>query len=101
MTFKILTDNTLKVIHRSNVRSALNPHAKNLRLDPLEPGDVATPIVKSHHDSVIPPMPVIDPSELIGHTFLMDKEDGQRHRAQILNVIDEEEICKKKWGTRT
>jgi hypothetical protein len=36
MTFKILTDDTLKVIHRSNVRLALNPHAKNLRLDPLE-----------------------------------------------------------------
>jgi hypothetical protein len=48
----------------------------------LEPGDVATPIVKSRHDSaddgeILPPMPVIDPSELIGCTFLMDKEDGQ------------------------
>jgi hypothetical protein len=100
MTFKILTDDTLKVIHRSNVRSALNPHAKNLRLDPLEPGDVAMPIVKSRHDSaddgeILPPMPVIDPSELIGRTFLMDKEDGQQHRARILNVIDEEEICKR------
>jgi hypothetical protein len=66
----------------------------------LEPGDVATPIVKSHHDSaddgeILPPMPVIDPSELIGRTFLMDKEDGQRHRARILNVIDKEEICKR------
>jgi hypothetical protein len=30
MTFKILTDNTLKVIHRSNVRLALNPHTKKL-----------------------------------------------------------------------
>jgi hypothetical protein len=34
------------------------------------------------HDSaddgeILPPMPVIDPSELIGRTFLMDKEDGQ------------------------
>jgi hypothetical protein len=82
MTFKILMDDTLKVIHRSNVRSALNPHAKNLRLDPLEPGNVATPIVKSRHDSAddgetLPLMPVIDPSELIGHTFLMDKEDRQ------------------------
>jgi hypothetical protein len=82
MTLKILTDQTLKVIHRSNVRSALNPHAKNLRLDPLEPGNVATPIVKSCHDSaddgdILPPMPVIDPSDLIGRTFLMDKEDGQ------------------------
>ena len=40
-------------------------------------------------------MPVIDPLELIGRTFLMDKEDGQRHHARILNVIDEEEICKR------
>jgi hypothetical protein len=82
MTFKILTDDTLKVIHQSNVRSALNLHAKNLRLDPLEPGNVATPIIKSRHDSaddeeILPPMPVIDPSGLIGCTFLMDKEDGQ------------------------
>jgi hypothetical protein len=43
---------------------------------------IDTPIVKSRHDSaddgeIIPPMPVIDPSELIGCTFLMDKEDGQ------------------------
>jgi hypothetical protein len=100
MTFKILTDNTLKVIHRSNVRSALNPDEKNLRLDPLEPSDVANPIVKSRHDSaddgeILPPMPVIDPLELIGRTFLMDKEDGQRHRARILNVINEEKIFKR------
>jgi hypothetical protein len=95
MTFKILTDDTLKVIRRSNVRLALNPHAKNLLLDLLESGEVATPIVKSCHDSaddgeILPPMPVIDPSELIGRTFLMDKEDGQQHCARILNVIDEE-----------
>jgi hypothetical protein len=62
----------------------------------LELGNIATPIVKSRHDSaddgeILPPMPVIDPSELISRTFLMDKEDGQRHCARILNVIDEEE----------
>jgi hypothetical protein len=51
MTFKILMDDTLKVIHWSNVRSALNPHAKNIQLDPLEPGNIATPIIKSRHDS--------------------------------------------------
>jgi hypothetical protein len=82
ITFKILMDDTFKVIHQSNVRLALNLHAKNLQLDSLEPGDIATPIIKSCHDSaddgeILPPMPVIDPSELIGHTFLMDKEDGQ------------------------
>jgi hypothetical protein len=93
MTFEILMDDTLKVIHWSNVRSALNPHAKNLQLDPLEPGDVAMPTVKSHDSvddgEILPPMPVIDPSELISRTFFMDKEDGQWHCAQILNVIDE------------
>jgi hypothetical protein len=93
MTFKILTDDTFKVIHRSNVRSALNPHAKNLRLDPLEPGDVTTPIVKSHHDladdgEILPLMPVIDPLELIGCTFLMDKEDGNdiMHKSSMLSI---------------
>jgi hypothetical protein len=63
------------------VRSAFNLHTKNLQLDPLEPGDVAMPIVKSHDladdGETLPPMPVIDPSELISRTFLMDKEDGQ------------------------
>jgi hypothetical protein len=39
-------------------------------------------------------MPVIDPLELISRTFLMDKQDRQCHHARILNVIDEEEICK-------
>jgi hypothetical protein len=85
MTFKILMDDTLKVIHQSNVRLSLNPHAKNLQLDPLEPGNVAMPIVKSPHDSaddgeILPLMPVIDPLELIGRTFLMDKEDGTQQK---------------------
>jgi hypothetical protein len=59
----------------------------------LEPGDIATPIVKSRHDSaddgeILPPMPVIDPSELIGHTFLMDKEDGNDivHKSSMLSM---------------
>ncbi len=99
MTFKILMDDTLEVIHWSNVRLALNLHAKKLRLDRLEPGNIATPIVKSRHDStddgeILLPMPVIDPSEFIGHTLLMDNEDRQWHCAWILNVINEEEICK-------
>jgi hypothetical protein len=32
-------------------------------------------------------MSVIDPSELIGHTFLMDKEDRQWHHVWILNKV--------------
>jgi hypothetical protein len=52
----------------------------------LEPGSLAIPIVKSRHDladdgEILPLMPVIDLSELIGRTFLVDKEDGQQHCA--------------------
>jgi hypothetical protein len=35
MTYKILMDDTGWIIHRSNIRSAANPNARNLRLDPL------------------------------------------------------------------
>ena len=35
MTFKILTDDSLTVIHRSNIRSARDPNQRNLRMDPL------------------------------------------------------------------
>jgi len=39
MTFKILTDDTQRVIPRSHVRSALNANERNLRLDPLNDND--------------------------------------------------------------
>ena len=35
MTFKVLTDDTQKVIYRSNIRSALNSKDRKVRLDPL------------------------------------------------------------------
>jgi hypothetical protein len=35
MTFKILTDDTHKVIYCSNLCSACDPNAQNLRIDPL------------------------------------------------------------------
>jgi hypothetical protein len=42
MTYKILTDDTRQIIHRSNIRSAADPNARNLCLDPLndEPPEV-------------------------------------------------------------
>ena len=34
--------------------------------------------------------PIINPEELIGHTFLMDKQDdGQQFRARIVKLIDD------------
>jgi hypothetical protein len=35
MTYKILTDDTRRIIHRSNIRLAADPNARNLRLDRL------------------------------------------------------------------
>ena len=36
MTYKVLCDKSLKVIHRANLRFAANPSDLNLRLDPLD-----------------------------------------------------------------
>jgi hypothetical protein len=35
MTYKILTDDTYWIIHRSNIRLVADPHSRDLRLDPL------------------------------------------------------------------
>ena len=34
MTFKVLTDDTRKILYRSNIRSAADSKSRNLRLDP-------------------------------------------------------------------
>ena len=46
MTYKILTDDTQKIIYRSNVRSALSSTDRNKRVDPLRGEDIPS-IVKS------------------------------------------------------
>jgi hypothetical protein len=49
MTYKILTDDTCWIIHRSNIRSAADPNARNLCLDPLndEPPEVIWSLCKA------------------------------------------------------
>ena len=70
----------------------------NLRLDPLCRGP--TKVVKSKSDkdnldqSENKPksMPIIYPSDLIGRSFLIDKnENGERHRAKIVSAIKKHE----------
>jgi hypothetical protein len=53
MTYKILTDNTHRIIHRSNIRSVADPNSRNLRLDPLnaEPPEVIQSLHKTSHAS--------------------------------------------------
>ena len=89
MTFKILSDDTQKVIYHSNVRSALDPWSSNLCMDLLNDKPPER-FVRSRHDPPVdangetkgdPPnlkMPVFHPSNLVGRTFLKNpKDDGQ------------------------
>ena len=52
MTYKILTEDTKKIIYHSNLRSALDPTTCNLCLNPLNDDERIKPIVRSHHDSL-------------------------------------------------
>ena len=101
MTFKILTDDTRKIIYRSNIRSALDTKHQNLRMAPLNDDPVLKPIIKSRNDTDVPhngessgatPMTIVDPNDLVGRTFLMPpREDGQCFRAHIVCAIEEHE----------
>jgi hypothetical protein len=121
MTYKILTDDTRWIIHRSNICLAADPNARNLRLDLLndEPPEVirslqkASPALDHGEDfslhsmeptdespeciSTGDDMVIVDPQELLGCTFLMDtQEDGQRFRARIVECISNHEsnVCR-------
>ena len=96
MTYKVLTDNTLKVIHHSNICSAHDPTSKNLCHDPLndDPPKIIKSLPHQHthtsdsplldHGETVLLMPdfddedssnmaIVDPQDLVGHTFLMDE----------------------------
>ena len=101
MTYKILTDDTLKVIHHSNIHLAHDPTLKNLCRDPLN--DDPPKIIKSlphwhthasdsplldHGETVLPTpnfndedssnMATVDPQDLVRCMFLMvERDDGQ------------------------
>jgi hypothetical protein len=98
MTYKILCDKSLKVIHRANLRSAANPSDPNLRLDPLDGEKKSTRIVKSAQDEnedsgdQAKPMVYFETGDLVGRTFLMKEDDeGLRDRARIVEVLDDHE----------
>ena len=105
LTFKVLTDDTQKVIYRSKIRSALKPDSKNRRLDPFvgeeEHKEHPLKTIRDRHDVLqetkgldpkMVQLPTIDASDLIGRTFLMPpQDDGTRFRAKILEAIDENE----------
>ena len=103
MIFKILNTSTNKTISRSAVRPADGNTSHNLRADPLTSPDT----IKSLHDDSIANtedtvskdsespssskwyMHILDPIDLVGRAFLLNKDDGQRLRARIVKALDE------------
>ena len=94
LTFKILSDKTGKVVYRSEVRSALKEQGLNLRLDPLD-GETVKEYIRSKIKSCVSqdngqasPMHIIHYKDLVGRTFLQDKENGEIHRTRIVECLD-------------
>ena len=93
MTFQILTDDTNKIIERSLVRAA-DPEAPNKRADP-PPTDEAdkSPATSDAANGDIAAadasgLKLVDYTDLIGRSFLLDLEDGERARVHVQEVVD-------------
>jgi len=95
-TWKLLTQDTKKIIYRSCVRSAVEPGTANARVDHPdgEMHPAAIPVFHTQNgsglDSVPAPAstPSFDPSELVGRTFLMPpNQDGEKLRSRITKVV--------------
>ena len=83
------TDDTSKVICKSSLQPALSMADRNKHVDFLD-GEELTPVLKSPDGerSQAKPLPVFDPSNLIGWTFLMKhKGDGEPATAKIIKEI--------------
>ena len=100
LTYKILADDTNKIIHRSVVRTASDGLAPNQRANKPETTE-PHPFIKSRIDEapidndgeskISISMPIVDPEELIGRTFLVPQEDGQQFRARIVELVEDHE----------
>ena len=91
ITFKVLTEDTQKIIHRSRIRPATKD--PNKRIDPPDvPPEVVTTCFDGIDGEGTQAMPNLDPEALIGRTFLrLPEENGERFRAKILEAINENE----------
>ena len=108
LTWKILTQDTNKVIYRSQVRP-FSMHDPNLCADLLcgedDPPPLFVLLLSSHAmfqrmgrqnkpplQILHPLLPVFNPEDLVGRTFLLDKQEyGQRFRARIVQLVEDHE----------
>lgn len=112
LTWKILTADTQKVIFRSQVRPCKEGDL-NLRVSTEDDKEsIDDPVIKSRPhkapdgnleatNHVPPPVPIINPDDLVGRTFLMDEDDtGQRFRARIVKLVEDHESTLEENPTR-
>ena len=121
MSFKVLANDSQKVLFCSAICSAIAPGEQNLQVDPL--GGEAPTIMKLTHDRTQMPfdpggqdpdspptdeegtklsqLPMFHPSDLVGHTFLLDQqEDGQWFRTHIVEALEDHDarlLQKPEW----
>ena len=98
MTFKVLRQETKKIIYRSNVRSAeKNEFKLNKRLEHNDDNSNVIFIrTKSDNDAeqpshpILKPLPGFNPSELIGRSYLgLPTDDNQKFRMRIIKAISD------------
>ena len=91
LTYKILTDDTRQVIHRSVVRAAdseSNPNKRSAEKDHEDYEMTNDPIILSESDvQENPHYPTVDPEELIGFTYVQEKENVN-YRAEVLKQLE-------------
>ena len=93
LTYRILTDDTMKIIYRSAVRPRDSENPNN-RLDTFGGVEASKPIksVIKSKEYALPDVRAItfSPDDLVGRTFLKQpEEDGTRFRARIVRKIIE------------
>ena len=104
MTWKILTDDTNKVLYRSNVCTATDPTSQNWRLPAPDGEDIEPPsVIKSSWDDNTSTgyqngeesrryhIPILDPTDLVGRTFLKEQENVNKLRVKIVDAVNNQQ----------
>jgi hypothetical protein len=107
LTYKVISSESDVIIYRSllrpatpdddNVRACMSVGVSPIHNVPLKDRSTMdeSKLASTHTDGTsadAPPPPVFNPEDLIGRSFLMDKqEDGQQFRGRIVKLIEDHE----------
>ena len=119
MTFKILNSSTNKIINRSNGRPVNGDKSPNLRANPLTSPEVMKSLIgdkfnageephdyeASSNERYLPSsskssIPLVEPNDLVGRTFFLEKEGRQRLRVRIVKSLDDFEVYLSRDSSR-